>query len=249
MDHFQRAGAVDWGVAGGGRIITFFKKKKNLPMRIPILAVALLGGFAGIGSSSWAAAVTVWVGNQTLTLGGQFQTTITDGPDSWYPRLSLFDDGNGYTKLEIFNGNLPYGTFDGSPEMWFLPDDSGNYLKSFAPGDSISGYAPMNTSNSLYAYASFDGPHSNWLDGTPRAAGIVLFDSNNNIRLASILLSLNTTSGGASANQPILSVYRVEYETVPFADLTVSGLPEPSSASLLIAGTVGLVALKRRRKS
>lgn len=195
-----------------------------------------------------AAAITIWEGNQTVALGGQFQVTITHGSDSWFPRLTLLQDGSGYTKLEIFNGNLPFGTFDGSPEMWFLPDPGANYLESFAPGDLIYGYAPMNTSNWLYAYASFDGPNGNWLDGSPRAAGIFLFDSNYGRRLASILFSLNITTGGASLDQPILSVYRVEYETVPFADLMVAGVPEPSSASLLVVGIGGLMALRWRRK-
>jgi hypothetical protein len=117
-------------------------------------------------------------------------------------------------------------------------------------GSNVNYTAGTQMALAIFARTSIaDSQNLNWTS-TGVNYGAVLTDTswlaptfNVNANPVSFLLTANTTAlvGSYSFNSG--------NQTIGVADLSLAAIPEPSVASLLALGTVGLVALRVRRKS
>ena len=185
------------------------------------------------GSANYATTLTALQNNfVNLGTGGNFGTVSqVAGGGSGYTTSTTELRFNNITSLAI-NGaaNAPYNTFNGNI--------SGvNYSLAAGIGSSKNIYLWTASNNGIAIVRN--------ANGTGTAAWITPLTDSTGVTMN--LSGLQATAGGTVQESEVLLGKVTEYASG--SDLIALAIPEPSSASLLVLGVAGLVALRVRRKS
>ena len=135
---------------------------------------------------------------------------------------------------------------------WFNPTSpaGGVYMRgtSTTPGNQPLGTLVDTFANYGSGSSTFGGAATQWQFNATNYIGFRFLNEADTLihyGWASVLV-------GATAIDPVRSVQQIYYESQANTGITVgdtgSGVPEPSTAALLAAGAMGLLALRRRRQ-